>query len=141
MRSVVSEIRTYRITYRHRMGLSSLDDMPTENSVRINPHSCGTLIADLVDALMHFPSTGISAFRLQEGKRRCNRLVPAKQRSAGIDGVIPRPVESLPRAPVPAVPLPWAPGRLCPRLNAYGTADSRQNSCAAFGTTISHSTR
>ena len=25
--------------------------MPTENSVRINPHPCGTLIADLVDAL------------------------------------------------------------------------------------------
>jgi hypothetical protein len=25
--------------------------VPTENSVRINPHPCGTLIADLVDAL------------------------------------------------------------------------------------------
>ena len=25
--------------------------VPTENSVRINPHHCGTLIADLVDAL------------------------------------------------------------------------------------------
>ena len=69
---------------------------------------------------------GEAAFPFQEGKRRCNRLAPAKQRSAGIGGVIPRPVESLPRAPVPAVPLPWAPGRLCPRLNAFVTADSRQ---------------
>jgi hypothetical protein len=25
--------------------------VPTENSARINPHPCGTLIADLVDAL------------------------------------------------------------------------------------------
>jgi hypothetical protein len=82
--------------------------------------------------------SGISA---QEGKRRCNRLVPAKRRAAGIGGVIPRPEESLPRTPVPAVPLPWAQGRLCPRLNAYVTADSRQNSCAEFDATISHSTR
>src|SRR5271169_732850 len=82
--------------------------------------------------------SGISA---QEGKRRCNRLVPAKRRVAGIGGVIPRPVESLPRAPVPAVPLPWAPGRLCPRLNEYGTADSKQNSFAEFAATISHSKR
>jgi hypothetical protein len=31
--------------------------VPTENSVRINPHSCGTLIADLVDALSLLAST------------------------------------------------------------------------------------
>ena len=37
--------------------------VPTENSVRINPHSCGTLIADLVDALMHFPCWQAQAFR------------------------------------------------------------------------------
>src|ERR1700756_3052322 len=60
---------------------------------------------------------------------------------AGIGGVIPRPEESLPRVRVPVVPLPWAPGRLCPRLNAYGTADSKQNSFAEYDATISHSTR
>ena len=31
--------------------------VPTENSVRINPHPCGTLIADLVDALSLLAST------------------------------------------------------------------------------------
>jgi len=61
------------------------------------------------------------AFPLKEGKRRCNWLAPAKRRVAGIGGVIPRAEELLPRAPVPAVPLPWAPGRLCLRLNAYVT--------------------
>lgn len=66
---------------------------------------------------------------------------PAKRRVAGIGGVIPRPGESLPRAPVSAIPLPWAPGRLCPRLNAYVTADSSQNSYAVFDATISRSTR
>jgi hypothetical protein len=66
---------------------------------------------------------GEAAFPLQESKHRCNWLAPAKRRVADIGGVIPRPVESLPRAPVPAVPLPWTPERLCPRLNAYGTAD------------------
>jgi len=84
---------------------------------------------------------GQAAFPLQEGKHRRNWLAPAKRRVADIGGVIPRPVESLPRAPVPAVLLLWTPGRLCPRLNAYGTADSRQNSCPAFAATISHSTR
>jgi hypothetical protein len=84
---------------------------------------------------------GEAAFPLQEGKHRCNWLAPAKRRVADIGGVIPRPAQSLPRAPVPAVPLPWTPGRLCPRLNAHGTADSRQNSCPAFAATISHSTR
>jgi hypothetical protein len=34
--------------------------VPTENSVRINPHSCGTLIADLVDALSLLASTSQS---------------------------------------------------------------------------------
>jgi hypothetical protein len=63
------------------------------------------------------------------------------RRGAGIGGVIPRPEESLPRAPVPAVPLPGALGSLCPRRNAYLTADSRKNSCAEFDATISHSTR
>jgi len=29
--------------------------VPAENSVRINQYPCGALIADLVDALMHFP--------------------------------------------------------------------------------------
>src|SRR5438445_12566691 len=42
--------------------------------------------------------------------------------------VIPRPAQSLPRAPVPAVPLPWTPGRLCPRINAYVTADRDRKS-------------
>ena len=60
---------------------------------------------------------------------------------AGIDGEVLPPEESLPRAPVLAVPLPWAPGRLCPRLNAYGTADSKQNSFAEYDATISHCTR
>ena len=84
---------------------------------------------------------GEAAFPLQEGKHRCNWLAPAKRRVADIGGVIPRPAQSLPRALVPAVPLPWTPGRLCPRLNAYGTADSRQNNCVAFAATNSHSTR
>jgi hypothetical protein len=84
---------------------------------------------------------GEAASPLQEGKRRCNRLAPAKRRLADIGGVIPRPEESLPPAPVPAVPLPWAPGRLCPRPNAYVTADSKQNSFAGSDATISHSTR
>jgi hypothetical protein len=153
----------------------------TLNSVRINQHTCGTLIADLVDALSLLASTsqskdwkslprpvvecikvlGVcvakesgfdqqkfssarsrrSGISTQGGKRRGNRLAPAKRRVADIGGVIPRPVESLPHAPVPVVPLPWTPGRLCPRLNAYVTTDSRQNSCAAFAATISHSTR
>ena len=82
-----------------------------------------------------------SGISTQGGKRRGNRLAPAKRRVADIGGVIPRPVESLPRAPVPVVPLPWTPGRLCPRPNAYVTTDSRQNSCAAFAATICHSTR
>src|ERR1700747_2551531 len=60
---------------------------------------------------------------------------------AGIGGEVRRPEESLPRAPVLAVPLPWAPGRLCPRLNTYGTADSKKNSFAEYDATISHSTR
>jgi hypothetical protein len=68
-------------------------------------------------------------------KHRCNWLAPAKRRVADIGGVIPRPEESLPRATVPAFPLPWVAGRLCPRLNAYATADSRRNSCAAFDAT------
>jgi hypothetical protein len=84
---------------------------------------------------------GEAAFLLRKAKCRCNRLAPAKRPVAGIDGVIPQPEESLPRAPVPAVPLPGAPGRLCPRLNAFVTADSRQNSCAEFVATISRSTR
>ena len=58
---------------------------------------------------------GEAAFPFQEGKRRCNRLAPAKQRSAGIGGVIPRPVESLRRAPVPAVPLPRGSGASLPK--------------------------
>jgi hypothetical protein len=49
---------------------------------------------------------------LQEGKHRCNWLAPAERRVADIGGVIPRPARSLPRAPVPAVPLPWTPGRV-----------------------------
>jgi len=155
--------------------------VPTENSVRINQHPCGTLISDLVDALSLVASTseskdwqslprtvveciqvqgvrvakecvldqqefgrvdhGEAPFPLQEGKRRCNWLAPAKRRVADIGDAIRRPAQSLPLAPVPAVPLPWTPGRLCPRPNAYGTADSRQNNCAAFAATISHSTR
>jgi hypothetical protein len=68
----------------------------------------------------------ISAFPLKEDKRRGSRLAPAKRRVAGIGGVIPRPEGSLPRDPVPVVPLLWAPGRLCPTLNAYTTADTSQ---------------
>jgi hypothetical protein len=34
-----------------KLDVSKLEAVPTENSVRINPHSYGTLIADLVDAL------------------------------------------------------------------------------------------
>ena len=82
---------------------------------------------------------GEAAFLLRKAKCRCNRLAPAKRPVAGIDGVIPQPEESLPRAPVPAVPLPGAPGRLCPRLNAFVTADSRQNSCAELVARISRS--
>src|SRR6266446_2666712 len=55
-------------------------------------------------------------------------LQATKRRVAGIGGVILRPEESLPRTPVLAVPLPWAPGSLCPRLNAYGTADTSRQS-------------
>src|SRR6266403_2489999 len=55
-------------------------------------------------------------------------LWATKRRVAGIGGVIPRPEESLPRTPVLAVPLPWAPGRLCPRPNAYVTADTSRQS-------------
>jgi hypothetical protein len=64
-------------------------------------------------------------------------LQTTKRRVPGIGGVIPRTVESLPRAPVLAVPLPWAPGPLWVRLNAHATADSRQNSCAVFAPTHS----
>ena len=60
---------------------------------------------------------------------------------AGIGGEVCRPEESLSRAPVLAVPVPWAPGRLCPGLNAYGTADGKQNSFAEYDATTSHSTR
>src|SRR5215468_1311530 len=38
----------------------SLHPVPTENSVRINPHPCRTLIADLVDALFLLASTSES---------------------------------------------------------------------------------
>jgi hypothetical protein len=107
----------------------SLDLPPvhTENSVRINQHTCGTLIADLVDALSLLASTsqskdwkslprpvvecikvlGVrvaketgfdqqkfcsarsrrSGISTQEGKRRGNRLAPAKLRVADIGGV------------------------------------------------------
>jgi len=34
--------------------------VPTENSVRINPHPCGALVADLVDALSLLASTAES---------------------------------------------------------------------------------
>src|SRR5437660_516991 len=68
-------------------------------------------------------------------------LQATKRRGAGIGDVVPRPVESLPRAPVPVVPMPWTPGRLCPTPNAYVTADSRKNNFAGFDATISHSTR
>ena len=84
---------------------------------------------------------GESAFPLKAGKCRGNRLAPAKRRVARIGGVAPRPEESLPRSPVPVVPLPWVPEHLCPRLSVYVTADSRQNSCAEFDAMISHSTR
>ena len=84
---------------------------------------------------------GEAAFPLRKANVEATGLAPAKLRVADIDGVIPRPVESLPRAPVPVVPPPWTRGRLCPRPNAYVTTDSRQNSCAAFAATSSHSTR
>jgi hypothetical protein len=76
-------------------------------------------------------SSGRPADRSLFARSECRLAMPAlqatKRRGAGIGGVVPRLEESLPRAPVPAVPLPWAPGHLCPRLNAYGTADSKQN--------------
>jgi hypothetical protein len=84
---------------------------------------------------------GKATVLFQEGKRRWNWLAPAKRRVGGIGGVIPRLEGWLPRAPVPAVPLPAAPGRLFPRLNEFVTADSRQNSSVVFDATISHSTR
>jgi hypothetical protein len=77
---------------------------------------------------------GEAAFPLQEGKHRCNWLAPAKRRVADIGGVIPRPAQSLPRAPVPSVRLPWTPGSLCPRLNAYGTADTSGQSNICLST-------
>src|SRR5207253_5421008 len=79
--------------------------------------------------------------RSQRSVSKPDFLRATKRRVAGIGGVVPRPEESLPRAPVLAVPLPWAPGRLWPRLNAYVTADSKQNSAAEYDATISHSTR
>ena len=85
--------------------------------------------------------SGMSVFSLKEPNRRGSRLAPAKRRVAGIGGVVPRPEESLPRDPVPVVPLLWAPGRLCPKLNASATADSKQNICAEFDAVLSHSTR
>ncbi len=152
------------IRFKDRSAASGHLCLPRIVSAALNAHPSGTLIADLIDELATLLTVALGglavsasprreylqvqgvrfakgAFPFQKGKRRCNRLAPAKQRSAGIGGVIPRPVESLPRAPVPAVPLPWAPGRLCPRLNAFVTADSRQNSCAEFVATISRSTR
>src|SRR6266478_266184 len=87
-----------------------------------------------------WPTGGAFAFRPKRVSAAMPALQTTKRRGAGIGGVIPRPEESLPRAPVLAVPLPWDPGRLCPRPNAYVTADSKQNSCAEFDATISHST-
>jgi len=75
-----------------------------------------------------------------KGRLQC-ALQATKRRGAGIGDAVPRPVESLPRAPVPVVPMPWTPGRLCPTPNAYVTADSRKNNFAGFDATISHSTR
>jgi hypothetical protein len=40
--------------------LRILHPVPTENSARINAHPCGTLIADLVDALFLLASTSES---------------------------------------------------------------------------------
>jgi hypothetical protein len=42
--------------------------VPTENSVRINPHPCGTLIADLVDALFLLASTSESKDSVQHAE-------------------------------------------------------------------------
>src|SRR6267154_2604330 len=64
-----------------------------------------------------------------------NRLAPGKRRVAGIGGVIPRPEESTPRAPAPAVPPLSAPACLWPKLNEYATADSSQNSPAGSDAT------
>ena len=56
-----------------------------------------------------------SLFTRSEMSGAMPALQVTKRRGAGIGGVIPRPEESLPRAPVPAVPLPGALGSLCPR--------------------------
>jgi hypothetical protein len=82
----------------------------------------------------------ISKSVVKESRRGRTRLLPPKRRVSGIGGVIPRPEESLPRAPAPAVPPLWAPARLCPKLNEYAILHSRQNSFAVFDATISGST-
>ena len=107
----------------------------------IPPGLIGVGVHDLLRRA--WQTRGTFAFRPQRDVG-CNAMPvfqATKRRGAGIGGVIPRPVESLPRAPVPVVPLPWAPGRLCPKLNAYVTADSKQNNLAEFAATISHSKR
>ena len=79
--------------------------------------------------------------RSQRSVSKPDFLRATKRRGAGIGGGGPRPEESLPRAPVAGAPQLWALARLWPRLNASATADSRQNSGAEFGVTISGSTR
>jgi hypothetical protein len=44
----------------NQAGWIPINGVPTENSVRINLHPCGTLIADLVDALSLLASTAES---------------------------------------------------------------------------------
>jgi hypothetical protein len=104
-----------------------MQDKKTEaDPAEINQHPCGRLIADLVDA-QQFPCW--QAPRSLRTGSLCvvqSSLAPAKRPIAGIGGAIPRPEEALPRAPVPVVPLPWAPERLAPPGVAHALARRRR---------------
>src|SRR5207244_7462469 len=104
----------------------------------IAPGLSGVGVRDLLRR--EWPTGGTFAFRPKRVSAAMPALQATKRRVAGIGGVVPRPEESLPRAPVLAVPLPWAPGRPWPRLTAYVTAERTRSSCPELQERSSHAT-
>src|SRR5207302_8594258 len=100
----------------------------------IAPGLIGVGVRDLLRR--EWPTGRTFAFRPKRVSAALPALQATKRRVAGIGGVAPRPEQSLPRAPLLAAPLLWAPGRPWPRLNAYVPADGRRNRCTEFHATI-----